>query len=89
MLLLLIIESTNCGFTITLPPLLPAIFILSITLPDSYSKLTLTQDPFLFTYWLKFSSCMGKTSWAIFWYQIYLPVAPDTSEMQKRIYMDT
>lgn len=89
MLLLLIIRSTNCGFTITLPPLLPAIFSLSITLPDSCSKLALTQDPFLFTYRLKISSCIVKTSQAFFWGQIYLPVAPDTSEMQRRIYMDT
>lgn len=45
MLLLLIIGSTNCGFTITLLPLLPAIFSLSITFPDSYSKLALLQEP--------------------------------------------
>lgn len=46
MLLLLIIGSTNCGFTITLPPLLPEVFSPLITFPDSYSKLALTQDPF-------------------------------------------
>lgn len=48
MLLLLIIGSTNCVCTINLLPLLSAIFSLSVTLPDSYSKPPLTQHPFSF-----------------------------------------